>query len=59
MFQDLNDIIILFYEKSIEEQTNQGLIRSKSNNGNLTKKVYIRTNCGVKHKNTYKYKKGT
>lgn len=59
MFQDLNDIIILFYEKSIEEQTNQGLIRSKSNNGNLTKKVYIRTNCGLKHKNTYKYKKGT
>jgi len=59
MFQDLNDIVIIFYEKTLEEQKNQGLQRTKSNNGSLTKKVYIRSNCGIKNKTRYKYHKQT
>jgi hypothetical protein len=57
MFQDLNDLIIVFYEKTLEEQKNQGLIqRTKPSNSSLTKKIYIRSNCGAK-KTRYKYKK--
>jgi hypothetical protein len=57
MFQDLNDVIILFYEKTLEEQKNQGIQRTHSRRGSLTKKVYINSNYGPKHKSTYKYMK--
>lgn len=59
MFQDLNDIIVLFYEKTLEEQKNQGIQRTHSKRGSLTKKVYIHSNYGAKHKSTYKYMKTT
>lgn len=42
MFQDLNDLLFIFYEKSEEE------LKTKSNN--ITKKVYL--NSKTKHKNT-------
>jgi hypothetical protein len=58
MFQDLNDLIILFYEKSPEEQKNTWLQRSHSSIGALTKKVYIKSNHAAKkrkHRFTNKY----
>ena len=42
MFQDLNDILFVFYEKSDED------LKRKKNNA--TKKVYL--NSKTKHKNT-------
>jgi hypothetical protein len=42
MFQDLNDLLFIFYEKSHEEQ--------KLSSNNVTKKVYL--NNKNKHKNT-------
>jgi len=42
MFQDLNDLLFIFYEKSEKE------LKTKSNN--ITKKVYL--NSKTKHKNT-------
>jgi len=44
MFQDLNDLLFVFYEKSEEE------LKRKKNN--VTKKVYL--NSKTKHKNTIK-----
>jgi hypothetical protein len=43
MFQDLNDLIIIFYEKSID------LKKTESNNS--TKKIYLRS---LTHKKTIK-----
>jgi hypothetical protein len=54
MFQDLNDLIILFYEKSQEEQKNTWLQRSYSSLGALTKKVYIKSKHAAKNK-TYRF----
>jgi hypothetical protein len=63
MLQDLNDVIILFYEKPQSEQHSIGLVKSNSGcvTGSLTKKVYIHTNYGQKnkHKYTNKYRKTT
>jgi len=61
MFQDLNDVILLFYEKPQSEQNNEGLVKSHSLSGSLTKKVYIHSNYGQKnkHKYTNKYRKTT
>lgn len=64
MFQDLNDLTILFYEKSPEEQKNAGLQRSHSSVGSLTKKIYIKSNNAAKnikrkHRFTNKYIKTT
>ena len=51
MFQDLNEIIFLFHEKSIE---------AKDNKNNITKKIYItenkKTNTHKKHNRTIKKK---
>lgn len=44
MFQDLNDLLFIFYEKSEEEL--------KRSSNNVTKKVYL--NNKTKHKNTIK-----
>ena len=44
MFQDLNDLLFVFYEKTDEE--------IKSSTNNMTKRVYI--NSKTKHKNTTK-----
>jgi len=60
MFQDLNDLIILFYEENAQEQKNSGLIRSHSSHGALTKKIYIKSNNAAKnirkkHQFTNKY----
>jgi hypothetical protein len=57
MFQDLNDLILLFYEKSPEEQNSIGLQRTKTSSGSMTKKVYINRNYGVKNKHTNTYRK--
>lgn len=61
MFQDLNELILLFYEKNKEEQKNSSLQRSHSATGagSLTKKVYIHSNYGLarKHRHTNKYRK--
>jgi len=61
MFQDLNDVILLFYEKPPEEQHSAGIVNSQSRSGSLTKKVYIKSNYGQKnkHKHTNKYRKTT
>jgi len=61
MFQDLNDVILLFYEKPPEEQHSIGIVKSHSRSGSLTKKVYINSNYGHKnkHKHTNKYRKTT
>ena len=57
MFQDLNDVILLFYEKPPEEQHSIGIVNSHYRSGSLTKKVYINSNYGHKHKHTNKYRK--
>jgi hypothetical protein len=61
MFQDLNDVILLFYEKPQEEQYSIGIVNSQTRSGSLTKKVYINSNYGHKnkHKYTNKYRKTT
>jgi hypothetical protein len=63
MFQDLNDLILVFYEKNKEEQKNAGLQRSHTaaGAGSLTKKIYIHSNYGAvkKHRHTNKYRKTT
>ena len=66
MFQHLNDLILLFYEKSPEEQHSGNLVPnlhplSKSSATSLTKKVYIYSNNGQKKKHRYtnKYRKIT
>jgi hypothetical protein len=46
IFHDLNDLFILFFEKSETELAN---MREKQNNYNSTKKIYIMSN---KHKKT-------
>ena len=37
MFHDLNDLIIIFYEKSKE------MVKKNINNNNNTKKIYLRS----------------
>ena len=63
MFQDLNDLILLFYEKPQSEQNSEGLVKtgsgsvSGSGSGSgfrsLKKKVYIHINYGQKNKHKY------
>ena len=49
MFHDLNDLIIVFYEKSKE------MVKKNTNNNNNTKKIYLRLNTNKKTiKNRYK-----
>ena len=57
MFQDLNDLIILFYEKSSEEQNSIGLQRTKTSSGGFTKKIYINRKHGLKNKHINTYRK--
>ena len=60
MFQDLNDIILLFYEKPLEEQYSTSIVNSRPASGSMTKKVYIYSNYGQKKRNhTNKYRKTT
>ena len=48
MFQDLNEIIVIFYEKPIYDKNNEHLISR-----NQTKRIYLKTIRGIK-KRTYR-----
>jgi hypothetical protein len=53
MYHDLNNVIVIYYEKNIENQNNlNNSYHNNNNNNNNTKKVYLHKNVNNSHKKT-------